>query len=69
MSEVVGCLTCRKRVGRIRGNCDSCYNKHRKAVARGEVTWPELEQRGLVLPAQQKGEHAWCRDVRAEEGA
>jgi hypothetical protein len=66
--DQIGCLTCHRRVRRIRGNCESCYNKHRKAVRCGEVTWTELERRGLVLPAQLKGRHAWVRGI-TEGGA
>ena len=66
--EVVGCLTCRQRLARTRGCCPACYTKHLKAVTRGEVSWAQLEQRGLVLPAQQKNNRAWVRH-RGQEGA
>jgi hypothetical protein len=64
----IGCLTCHRRVRRTRGNCESCYNKHREAVRCGAAAWTELEGQGLVLPAQPKGRHAWVRGI-AEGGA
>jgi len=59
VSEVVSCLTCHKRVGTIRGCCPSCYTRHGAAVRRGEVTWAQLEERGLVLPARAKDRRRW----------
>jgi hypothetical protein len=48
------CLTCRNRRARARGCCNPCYKRHLLAVGRGETTWRDLEQRGLVGPPRPK---------------
>jgi hypothetical protein len=54
----ISCLTCRQRVAICRGCCQTCYDRHRIAVAAGKTTWAELVRRGLAVPAHPLG-HAW----------
>ncbi len=42
------CRTCKLRTKRVRGVCHGCYEKHLTAVKAGEVTWAQLEERGLT---------------------
>ncbi len=35
----------------IRGICTQCYQSTSRMVRNGKANWPELEARGLVLPA------------------
>jgi hypothetical protein len=49
------CLTCRERLAHARGACGRCHSRHKKAVARGQTTWADLEAAGLVRPAAPAG--------------
>ncbi len=48
------CLTCDQRIAYRRGCCGSCYRKHRAEIARGDTSWPELEEAGLSRPKQSR---------------
>jgi hypothetical protein len=52
----LSCLACRERAAHVRGVCDRCLSRHQKAVSRGQVTWADLEARGLILAAQPVGQ-------------
>lgn len=55
MSEKsLACICCRERIANFwRGCCTRCYQRMKKRVDKGEVTWKRLEEAGL------------CRGVRA----
>lgn len=38
---------CRHEVSK-RGNCEKHYQRHKRAIERGETSWHELEELGLV---------------------
>jgi hypothetical protein len=61
VSETVSCMTCHKRLAHTRGCCGSCYQRHLNAVRRGVVTWLQLQERGLALPAKEKDRRLWKR--------
>jgi hypothetical protein len=60
LAQLQPCLACRERLPRTRGLCDRCHGRARRAVARGETSWAELEVGGQALPPQKMG-HAWMR--------
>lgn len=51
------CLTCggSQGCGSARGNCFTCYDKHRRAVYFRVTTWRQLERLGKALPAKGYG--------------
>lgn len=58
------CVCCGRRAkvkrgtlgyGIIRGVCLACRGSMRRLVARGETTWEELEQSGVLLPVELTG--------------
>lgn len=53
---------------RTRGLCSMHYQQHLLQVQRGEVTWQELEDRGIVLPAKSKGSRIWERFTLSKKG-
>jgi hypothetical protein len=46
----VMCLACGKQFAHTRGNCQSCYRRHRQQVVRGLTTWERLEAEGNAAP-------------------
>jgi hypothetical protein len=50
------CLSCRERPPIRRGLCFRCYDRLRRAVRSGMVTWAELEESGQALPARSRRE-------------
>ena len=66
---MIGCLTCKRRMARTRGNCTGCYNRWAKAVKAGKTTWARLEIEGQTLPVLSKrdrSEKYWQRWVVAK---
>lgn len=49
-------------VRRTRGNCQRHYQNYLLKVRRGEVSWKELEEQGLVLPANKMARHIWNKN-------
>lgn len=51
MKGPIVCLSCGAEVTQsTRGCCIPCYQRHRRDVLRGIVTWEELEHYGITIP-------------------
>jgi hypothetical protein len=55
MPESLSYLTCRSTYRVKRGNCDTCYCRHPKAVRACRTSWRALERGGLAAPVEGKG--------------
>jgi hypothetical protein len=68
MPKSLSCLTCRSAYRVKRGNCDTCYCRHRKAVRAGRTSWRALQRGGLAAAVEGKGKRwmaAFDRWLRA----
>ena len=48
-----------------RGLCSACYQNARERVLSGEITWAELERRGLAAPPSNAGRPATTAMAKA----
>lgn len=49
--DKIGCMTAEcGKPARWRGLCQNCYQRLRKRVLVGELTWADAERAGLCLP-------------------
>jgi Rrf2 family protein len=54
--RVSACHICGEKPASRRGCCASCYRRLAELVRAGVVTWAEMEQWGVILPAAKGGE-------------
>ncbi len=68
MVQKTRCCGCnRTKPIKARCLCSTCYQTARAAVVRGEITWRELEERGIATAANQNPMQKAIDEIKADK--